>query len=58
MSVTTENWFLDRVNERVKMRVVSIFSEPVLSLLGNNYSQREKKGLTRVKLGGSQSSNT
>ena len=49
---------MDRVNERVKMRVASIFSEPVLSLLGDNYSQREKKGLTRVKLGGSQSSNT
>ena len=53
MSVTTENWFLDRVNEKVKMRVASTFSEPELSLLGNNYSQREKKGLARVKLSGS-----
>ena len=47
MSVTTENCFLDRVNERVKMRVASIFSEPVLSLLGNNHSQREKKTNSR-----------
>ena len=43
MAVTAENCFLDRVNEKVKMRVASTFSEPELSLLGNNYSQREKK---------------
>ena len=35
MTVTAEDCLLDRVNERVKMRVVSTFSESDLSLLGN-----------------------
>ena len=47
MAVTAENCFLDRLNEKVKMRVASTFSEPELSLLGNNYSQREKRTSSR-----------